>query len=51
MNVKELIEELQKLPQEMNVNIFDYRKNFFRGGGDNCSDGIEKCTYQPSLHC
>lgn len=44
MKVKELIAELQKLPQEMNVNVFDYRKNLFRGGGDSCSDGIETVT-------
>ena len=44
MKVKELIAELQELPQEMSVNVFDYWKNLFRGGGDNCSDGIEKVT-------
>lgn len=44
MKVRELIAELQKLPQEMSVNVFDYRKNLFRGGGDNCSDGIDTIT-------
>lgn len=44
MKVKELIAELQKLPQEMSVNVFDYRKNLFRGGGDSCSDGIDTVT-------
>ncbi|MFN3802167.1 MAG: hypothetical protein ACK4SB_10895 [Belliella pelovolcani] len=34
MKVKELIAALQKLPQEMNVNVFDYRKNLFSGGGN-----------------
>lgn len=28
----------------MSVNVFDYRKNLFRGGGDICSDGIETVT-------
>lgn len=42
MKVKELIAKLQAMPQDMNVNIFDWRKNFFRGGGDPVSDGITR---------
>jgi len=40
MIVKDLIEKLKEMPQEMNVNIFDWRKNLFVGGGDSVSDGI-----------
>lgn len=44
MKVKDFIEKLQEMPQDMNINIFDYRKNMYRGGGDSCSDGVCEIT-------
>jgi len=42
MKVKQLITELQKMPKDADVCIFDWRKNLFNGGGDSVSDGIEE---------
>lgn len=42
MIVSELIEHLQKMPQDVNICIFDWRKNLFEGGGDPVPDGIQK---------
>lgn len=41
MKVKELIERLKEMPQDMNVCIFDMRKNLFCGGGDSVCYGVE----------
>lgn len=37
MKVKDLIKELEKMPQEANVNIFDWRKNLSEDGS---SEGV-----------
>jgi len=42
MKKESLIEELQKLPEGMEVCVFDWRKNFFHdpGDGSGCGEGI-----------
>lgn len=40
MTVKNLIKELEKMPQDVNVNIFDWRKNLHDDWGDGSSEGI-----------
>jgi hypothetical protein len=45
MTVKELIKKLEEMPQDMQINIFDWRKNLFIGDGDSVSDGIESVEH------
>jgi len=40
MKVKELISELEKQPQDLEVCIFDYLKNFHDDCGDSTSSGV-----------
>lgn len=41
MKVKELIEQLQKIPQDIEVVVFDWRKNVYNSNGDDpCNIGI-----------
>lgn len=40
MRVKDLIKELEKMPQEANVNLFDWRKNLSDDIGDGSSEGV-----------
>lgn len=40
MKVKELISELEKQPQDLEVFIFDWRKNLHDGFGDSTSSGV-----------
>lgn len=45
MKVSELIECLQAMPQDMDVHIFDWRKNLHTGGGESSPAGIEKVEH------
>ncbi len=40
MTVKDLIKQLEKMPQDVNVNIFDWRKNLANDWGNGSSEGI-----------
>lgn len=46
MKVKELIEVLKNMPQDMNVNIFDYKQNLFVGGGEPSSAGVDRISIE-----
>ncbi|MDM1464036.1 hypothetical protein [Myroides odoratimimus] len=40
MTVQELIKELEMMPKDMPVNLFDWRKNLGLGFGENSSEGV-----------